>query len=251
MKQRTIQNNASISGVGIHTGASTNVTLIPAKANSGIRFIRTDLSDNPIIEASVDNVSSTERSTDLKQGNAEIKTIEHLLAAVSGANIDNLIIEVDNIEIPILDGSSKEFSELIANTGIIDLSEDRKYFEIKRKISFKDEKTGTTLTATPADEYQIEVEIDYNSKILGIQHANLQSISDFNNEISSSRTFCFLHELEALIENNLIKGGDLNNAIVVVEKEIEQDKLDKLAYLHLHERVLLYYLLLLRIEHNQ
>ena len=147
------------------------------------------------------------------------------MAAFSGANIDNLIIEVDNIEIPILDGSSKKFSELITNAGIIDLTENRKFFEITRKISFTDDETGTTLTATPADEYQIEVEIDYNSKTLGIQHANLQSISDFNNEISSSRTFCFLHELETLIDNNLIKGGNLNNAIVVVENEIEKEKL--------------------------
>ena len=163
MKQRTIKNNASISGVGIHTGISTTVTLMPAKANSGIRFIRTDLAGNPIIQANIDNVSSTERSTNLKQDNAEIKTVEHLLAAVAGASIDNLIITVDNIEIPILDGSSKFFSELITNTGVIELSENRKFFEIKRRISYKDDETGTTLIATPAEEYQIEVKIDYDS----------------------------------------------------------------------------------------
>jgi len=229
MKQKTIKNSVAIAGVGIHTGVSTQIRLMPAKANSGIRFIRTDLANNPTIDANVDNVFSTERSTDLKQGFAEIKTVEHLLAAVVGANIDNLIIEVDNIEIPILDGSAKKFSDLIATAGITDLNANRIFFEIKRKISLTDKETGTILTATPADEYQVEVEIDYNSKVLGVQNASLKSITDFKEEISSSRTFCFLHELETLLDNNLIKGGNLNNAIVVVEQKIEKEKLLKLA----------------------
>ncbi len=226
--QKTIKNSISISGVGIHTGVFTNLTLTPAKANSGIRFIRTDLEYKAEIKADVSNVFSTERSTGLKRGNAEINTVEHLLAAIVGAEIDNLIIEVDNIEIPILDGSSKEFVDLIKKAGTTTLSAKRKYFEIKRKITLKDEVTGTVLIAEPAKNYQVHVEIDYNSKTLGIQNATLNSISEFNSDFASSRTFCFLHELEQLLDNNLVKGGDINNAIVVVENKISDDTLSKL-----------------------
>tara|TARA_B110000003_G_scaffold239332_1_gene245376 strand:+ start:823 stop:2208 length:1386 start_codon:yes stop_codon:yes gene_type:complete len=229
MNQRTIKNSISFSGVGIHTGAETNMTLKPAEANSGIRFIRTDLEGNPEIKADVDNVFSTERSTGLKQGIAEINTVEHILASIVGAEIDNIIIEVNNIEIPILDGSSTSFSELISKTGTEELSAKRKFFEVKRKISFTDHESGTTFIATPADEYQVEVEINYNSNTLGVQTAALNSITDFKDEIASSRTFCFLHELELLLSNNLIKGGDVNNAIVIVDGEIAEDKLDSLA----------------------
>ena len=226
--QKTIKNSISISGVGIHTGVYTNLTLVPAKANSGIRFIRTDLENKAEIKADVSNVFSTERSTGLKRGNAEINTVEHVLAAIVGTEIDNLIIEVDNIEIPILDGSSKEFVDLIKKAGTTTLNAKRKYFEIKRKITLKDEVTGTVLIAEPAKNYQVHVEIDYNSKTLGIQNATLNSISEFNPDFASSRTFCFLHELEQLLDNNLLKGGDINNAIVVVENDISDDKLSKL-----------------------
>jgi UDP-3-O-[3-hydroxymyristoyl] N-acetylglucosamine deacetylase/3-hydroxyacyl-[acyl-carrier-protein] dehydratase len=227
--QKTIKNSVSVSGVGIHTGVTTTMTLKPAKANTGIKFIRTDLSDRPVIKANVDNVFSTERSTGLKNKKAEINTVEHILAAVVGAEIDNLIIEVDNIEIPILDGSSKKFTELIKQTGTTELNVKRDFFEIKRNITFTDKESGTILTATPSDEYAVKVEINYNSEILGIQKAAINSIKEFNNNISSSRTFCFLHELEVLLANNLIKGGDVNNAIVIVEEEISEEKLSKLA----------------------
>ena len=227
--QKTIKTIASVSGVGIHTGVTTNMTLKPAEANTGIKFIRVDLSERNVIKADVDNVFSTERSTGLKNKKVEINTVEHILAAVVGAKIDNLIIEVDNIEIPILDGSSKKFTELIKQAGTIELNAKRNFFEIKRKITLTDEESGTILTATPASEYAMEVKIDYNSEILGIQNAAISSIKEFNNEISSSRTFCFLHELEILLANNLIKGGDVNNAIVIVEGEISEERLHKLA----------------------
>ena len=227
--QKTIRDSVSVSGVGIHTGVTTNMTLTPAKANTGIRFIRTDLVNKPIIKADVDNVFSTERSTGLKNGEAKINTVEHILAAVVGAQIDNLIIKVDNIEVPILDGSSREFTQLITQTGTTELNVERDFFEIKRKITFKDPENGTILTAMPSDEYAIEVNIDYNSSILGIQKAVLSSIKEFSSEIASSRTFCFLHELEFLLASNLIKGGDVNNAIVIVEEEITEEKLNKLA----------------------
>ena len=229
MNQKTIKNSATISGVGIHTGVHTNLTLVPAKANSGIRFIRTDLEGKPTIPANVDYVFSTNRSTNLKNKNSEVHTVEHVLAAVVAEGIDNIIIEVDNMEVPILDGSSIQFSELISYVGIKELDERRKFFEIKRKISFTDPESGTTFTATPADNYQIEVEIDYNSTVLGIQTATLDDLSEFKVNIASSRTFCFSHELEQLLENDLIKGGDVNNAIVIVEEEISDEKLNDLA----------------------
>ena len=229
MKQKTIKNSATISGIGIHTGVHTNLTLLPAKENTGIRFIRTDLEGKPTIPANVDYVFSTNRSTNLRANNAEIHTVEHILASIVAEGIDNIIIEVDNMEIPILDGSSIQFSDLIITAEVQELSAKRKFFEIKRKISFTDPVSDTTFTATPAESYKVEVEIDYNSKTLGAQTATLDNLSAFKENIASSRTFCFLHELEQLLENNLIKGGDVNNAIVIVEEEISNEKLNTLA----------------------
>ena len=229
MNQKTIKNSATISGIGIHTGVHTNLTLLPAKEDTGIRFIRTDLEGKPTIPANVDYVFSTNRSTNLKANNAEIHTVEHILASIVAEGIDNIIIEVDNMEIPILDGSSIQFSDLIITAEVQELSAKRKFFEIKRKISFTDPVSDTTFTASPAEAYQLEVEIDYNSKTLGAQTATLDNLSAFKENIASSRTFCFLHELEQLLEHNLIKGGDVNNAIVVVEEEISDEKLNTLV----------------------
>ena len=226
--QQTIKENISFSGAGIHTGVLTNMTLKPAKEDTGIRFVRVDLEENPEIKADVANVFATERSTSLKKGNAEIHTVEHILAAITGSGIDNIIIEVDNIEIPILDGSAQEFSNKIAEIGVISQKSKRKYFEITKTFTFTDEKTGAKLIATPSDNYEIDVEIDYNSKTLGIQSASLKNISHFQTEIASSRTFCFLHELEELLDKNLVKGGDINNAIVIVENAISSQKLSRL-----------------------
>ena len=226
--QQTIKENISFSGAGIHTGVLTNMTLKPAKEDTGIRFVRVDLKGNPEIKADVANVFTTERSTSLKKGNAEIHTVEHILAAITGSGIDNIIIEVDNIEIPILDGSAQEFSNTIEKIGIISQKSKRKYFEITKTFTFTDEKTGAKLIATPSDNYEIDVEIDYNSKTLGIQSASLKNISHFQTEIASSRTFCFLHELEELLDKNLVKGGDINNAIVIVENAISNQKLSEL-----------------------
>ena len=229
INQKTIKKSATISGVGIHTGVHTNLILNPAKANTGICFIRTDLEGKPNIPANIDYVFSTNRSTNLKLKNAEIHTVEHILAAIVAEGIDNIIIEVDNMEIPILDGSSIQFTELLLEVGIQELAEKKEFFEIKRKINFTDRESGTTFTATTAENYQLEVKIDYNSKILGIQTAKLEDLSEFKENIAASRTFCFFHELEQLLENDLIKGGDVNNAIVIVEKEISDDKLNSLA----------------------
>ena len=237
MKQKTLKNIIKISGFGIHTGVKTNVILKPAKEDNGIVFIRSDIENKPKIKALVQNVFSTERSTNLMQNNAEIRTVEHLLAAIAGSEIDNLNIEVDNIEIPILDGSSKKYSELISKIGTVDQNKNKKIFEIKRRISIVDKDTGTQLIATPADEYQLEVEIDFDSKALKKQKAHLNTIKDFDSEISSSRTFCFFNELETLIEKDLIKGGDLKNAIVIAEKNINNSKLQKISKLFKKENL--------------
>ena len=237
MKQKTLKNIIKISGFGIHTGVKTNVILRPAKEDNGIVFIRSDIENKPKIKDLVQNVFSTERSTNLKQNNAEIRTVEHLLAAIAGSEIDNLNIEVDNIEIPILDGSSKKYSELISKIGTAHQNKEKKIFEIKRRISILDKDTGTQLIATPADEYQLEVEIDFDSKALKKQKAHLNTIKDFDSEISSSRTFCFFNELETLIEKDLIKGGDLKNAIVIAEKNINNSKLQKISKLFKKENL--------------
>jgi UDP-3-O-[3-hydroxymyristoyl] N-acetylglucosamine deacetylase/3-hydroxyacyl-[acyl-carrier-protein] dehydratase len=226
--QQTIKREIYFSGKGIHTGVLTNMTLKPAKENTGIRFIRIDLDNKTEIKADVLNVFATERCTSLRKGDAEILTVEHILAATAGAEIDNLIIEVDNIEVPILDGSSKEFSEKIDQTGIIIQNDKRDYFKINKTLILTDEKTGAQLIASPSEKYEIDVKIDYNSKTLGVQNSSLNTISDFKTEIASSRTFCFFHELEELLDKNLVKGGDINNAIVFVENEVSSMKMSKL-----------------------
>ena len=229
MKQKTLNNKIHFSGVGIHTGVFSNITLIPAEENTGIIFRRNDLENYPEIKADVRNVISTDRSTNLGKDGVEINTVEHILASISGTEIDNIIIEIDNIEVPIMDGSSREFIEKISEIGTKEQSSEKRFFEINKRIEWRDEQSGTGYIALPKSDFSVEVEIDYNSKTLGIQQAKLNTISDFKNEISSSRTFCFLHELEQLLENNLIKGGDINNAIVIVENEIDKDKLSNLA----------------------
>ena len=226
--QQTINKNIRFHGEGIHTGVLTSMQLKPARENTGIRFIRIDKKNKPEVKADIINVFSTKRSTCLKKGNIEVHTVEHILAAITGAQIDNVIIEIDNIEIPILDGSAQQFSNKIEKVGIRIQKAKKKYFEITQPINFKDSETGTEFIATPADNYTLDVNIDYNSKILGLQNAQLEKISDFKKEIASSRTFCFLHELEYLLEKQLIKGGDVNNAIIIVENKISNTKLSKL-----------------------
>tara|TARA_B100000902_G_scaffold399561_1_gene471033 strand:+ start:24119 stop:25501 length:1383 start_codon:yes stop_codon:yes gene_type:complete len=227
-RQKTIKKDISFSGHGIHTGVFTNMTLIPAPENTGIVFIRTDKKFLKI-KADVENVISTERSTNLSVGNVLVKTVEHILAAISGNDIDNIYINIDNEEIPIMDGSAKIFSDEISKTGIISQNAQKKIYVIEKKIRYYDKDSDTEIIALPSEGFEIDLTIDYNSKVLGTQNIKLEKISDFNTEISSSRTFCFLNELEILLEKNLIKGGDLNNAIVFVENEIDKTKLSNLA----------------------
>tara|TARA_B100000902_G_scaffold22218_1_gene26757 strand:- start:5342 stop:6733 length:1392 start_codon:yes stop_codon:yes gene_type:complete len=228
-KQKTINNRITISGIGLHTGIKCNMTFIPAEEDFGIKFQRVDLKNKPIIEADADLVYSTNRGTTLKKNDVSVYTTEHILAAIEGAEIDNILIEIDAPEIPILDGSSIGFTNALKEVGCKTQDKNRNYFEVKRKVTYRDEATGSEIQIRPHNKLKIEVEIDYDSRTLDKQNYILEDINDFENEISSSRTFCFLHELEDLISKDLIKGGDLNNAIVIVDREIKQEDLTKLS----------------------
>lgn len=237
VKQRTVKSEISISGVGLHTGRMATLTFKPAPENHGYKFKRIDLEGSPIIEADVDNVSDTSRGTTISQNGASVSTIEHLLAAFVGMEVDNVLIEIDGPEVPILDGSSIEYTEAIEKAGLQVQSQDREYYVIQDNIHYTEEDRKVEMVAMPLDGYRFTCMIDYNSPILGSQHASISSIDEFQQEIASSRTFCFLHELEMLVANNLIKGGDLNNAIVVVDKEVSKEELSSLAKLFHREDI--------------
>lgn len=227
-KQRTIRNEVSLKGVGLHTGNDVTLTFKPAPNNTGYVFVRTDLEGNPTIEADVAYVVNTQRGTNLEKDGVSIQTSEHVLAACVGLEIDNLIIELDASEPPIMDGSSKFFLEALEKAGIDEQECDREEYIVKEVISYKDEASGSEIIVMPADEYQVTAMVDFGTKVLGTQNASLNRLSDFKAEISDSRTFSFLHELEALLEHGLIKGGDLNNAIVYVDKELSPETMEKL-----------------------
>ena len=229
--QRTINIQGKLSGLGLHTGKNATLKFIPALINHGIKFQRIDLENKPIINADVDNVIAVERGTTLSQNNAKISTVEHLLAAIVGLEIDNILIQIDGEEIPILDGSSKEFIKCLEKCGVKNQDAARKYIEIPEKLTFKDEKNNVEISAYPHNDYRITSMVDYNSEVLGSQHYTLNKISNFKKEISKARTFCFLHEIEELFKKNLIKGGDLNNAIVIVDKVVDNKKLDEISTL--------------------
>lgn len=231
MFQNTIKGNASIEGVGLHTGQTNTLTFLPAPANHGIKFQRIDLEDKPIIPADADLVTSVARGTTLEKGNASVTTIEHCLAAICGLQIDNILIQVTGAEIPILDGSSKPFIDLLETAGIETLQTQREEFELRTNIHYFDPETGVEMLAMPSDRFKITALIDYKSPTLGQQHASLDKIGDFKEQFSEARTFCFLHELEMLLQANLIKGGDLDNAIVVVDRHVDEEEIDKLGKL--------------------
>ncbi|MBX7183332.1 MAG: bifunctional UDP-3-O-[3-hydroxymyristoyl] N-acetylglucosamine deacetylase/3-hydroxyacyl-ACP dehydratase [Bacteroidia bacterium] len=230
-KQTTISAPATVSGVGLHTGKVTTLTYKPASANVGYVFKRIDLEGQPEIAVDADLVVDTSRGTTIGKGGATVQTIEHSMAALFGLGIDNVIIEIDGSEPPILDGSSAQFMEALQKVDVVELEADRNYFELKETLIYRDEASGVEMIAVPADKFQVSVMVDYNSPVLGRQHASLYDISEFKKDIASSRTFCFLHELEMLLEAGLIKGGDLNNAIVVVDKEVDDAELKALAHL--------------------
>lgn len=228
VKQKTIANEISLKGVGLHTGQEVTMTLKPAPVNNGFTFVRVDLEGQPIIEADANYVVNTQRGTNLEKRGVMIQTPEHVLAAIVGSDLDNIIIELNASELPIMDGSSKYFVEAIEKAGIVDQDADRKVYVVKEVISYLDEATGSEITVIPSDEYCVTAMVDFGTKVLGTQNATMKGIKDFKSEIADCRTFSFLHELEALLNNGLIKGGDLNNAIVYVDKEISTETMENL-----------------------
>ncbi len=228
VKQKTIKNEISLTGVGLHTGKEVTMTFKPAPINNGFTFVRIDLQGQPVIEADANYVVNTQRGTNLEKLGVKIQTPEHVLAAVVGCDLDNIIIELNASELPIMDGSSKYFVEAIEKAGIEEQDASRNVYVVKEVISFTDEVTGSEILVMPSDDYQVTTMVDFGTKVLGTQNATLKSISDFKAEIANSRTFSFLHELESLLENGLIKGGDLNNAIVYVDKEISESTMANL-----------------------
>jgi UDP-3-O-[3-hydroxymyristoyl] N-acetylglucosamine deacetylase/3-hydroxyacyl-[acyl-carrier-protein] dehydratase len=228
VKQKTIKTEISLTGVGLHTGKEVKMTFKPAPVNNGFTFVRVDLEGHPVIEADANYVVNTQRGTNLEKLGVKIQTPEHVLAALMGSDLDNVIIELDASELPIMDGSSKFFMEAIDEAGIIEQELNRNIYVVKEVISFTDEASGSEIMVMPSDHYSITTMVDFGTKILGTQNATLKTINDFKNEISNARTFSFLHELEALLENGLIKGGDLNNAIVYVDKDISESTMESL-----------------------
>ncbi len=231
IKQRTIEKSVSVSGVGLHTGVQATMTFLPAPVNHGYKFQRIDLEGQPIIDADVDNVVDVSRGTTLEQSGARVYTVEHTLAAFVGLQIDNVLIQLDGPEPPIMDGSSIQFVRAIESAGVVEQNASRNYFEISEPVRHINTENDIEMVALPLNDYRLTVMVDYNSPVLNSQHASLNDIETFGKEIASCRTFCFLHELEALYKANLIKGGDLTNAIVIVDREIEDGELDYLSKL--------------------
>lgn len=228
-KQKTLAGECLLNGVGLHTGCQVKMILKPAPVNTGFVFVRTDLEGTPHVEADANYVTSTQRGTTIEKKGVEIHTTEHLLAALTGMDLDNVYIEINNDEVPIMDGSSKYFVEAIEKTGVVEQDKKREYFVIKDIVTYTDPETGSEITAIPSDEYQITTMVDFGTKVLGTQNATLKNISDFKDEIANARTFSFLHELEYLLDAGLIKGGDLSNAIVYVDSEITPETKQKLT----------------------
>lgn len=227
--QHTVKGDVELNGVGLHTGQEVTMTIKPANPGFGIRFKRVDLPDEPIVKADVDYVVDTSRGTTLEYRGVRISTIEHLLAALVGMGIDNALIEMNGAEVPILDGSSREFIQAISGIGVQEQDAKRIVYAIDTNIHYYDPVKNVDMLAVPSNEYQVTTLIDFNSPVLGTQHATLKHISEFKDDIAPCRTFCFLHELEYLLDNNLIKGGDLSNAIVVVDKVVSDDELQRLS----------------------
>ena len=226
--QKTLAKEVKLSGIGLHTGNKVCMKLKPGAENQGFVFVRADLEGSPSIEASAHLVSSTERGTVLEKNGVTVHTTEHVLAALTGMDIDNATIELDDLEAPILDGSSKFFVEAIEKAGIVEQKAKREYYAISEIVSYTDEETGSEIIAMPSNEYQVTTMVDFGTKVLGTQNATLNHISEFKDKIANARTFSFLHELEQLLEAGLIKGGDLNNAIIYVDKEISDSTRRKL-----------------------
>src|SRR4030095_10543498 len=228
-KQHTLGSAGSVSGTGLHTGVLVDLTLKPAPTGFGYQFQRIDMPGQPIIKADCDLVTDVSRGTTIEENGAKISTVEHVLAALVGMGVDNCLIEINGPETPIIDGSSEPFVEIIEEVGVQEQEATKNWYSIDTNITYYNEEKRVELVAMPAMDYKITTLIDFNSPVLGTQHAGLKTMRDFKSEIAPCRTFCFLHELEMLLDNNLIKGGDINNAIVVVDKPVTEEEMERLA----------------------
>ncbi|MBR1569284.1 MAG: UDP-3-O-[Bacteroidales bacterium] len=229
--QHTLKKTYYFQGKGLHTGTYSHMKLMPAPADSGIKFRRTDLRSKPVIEALADNVTNTARSTTISHNEAVVVTIEHLMSALTGLGIDNALIELDNIEVPILDGSAKPYTDAILKDGTEDQGVARKYIDLPQSLEIRDDRSGSWVRIEPAAAPSADITVDFNSKILGIQSCHWDLNIDYAHEIGVCRTFVFFHEIEYLFRNNLIKGGDMDNAIVIVEHPVSEEQLSSLSYL--------------------
>ncbi|MCI9286224.1 MAG: bifunctional UDP-3-O-[3-hydroxymyristoyl] N-acetylglucosamine deacetylase/3-hydroxyacyl-ACP dehydratase [Muribaculaceae bacterium] len=229
MNQQTIKEEFTLVGKGLHTGLEITARFLPAPENHGYKIKRVDLEGQPVIDALAENVVDTNRGTVVAKGDVRVSTIEHAMAALYASGIDNCLIEVNAPELPILDGSARAYCEEIARVGLQEQKADKDFYFIKSRIEVRDEKTGSSIIVLPDDDFSLDVKIDFNSKVLNNQYASLEHIEDFRESISASRTFVFVREIEPLVKNNLIKGGDLDNAIVIYDTPMEQVELDRLA----------------------
>ncbi len=229
-KQRTLREAVNLSGVGLHTGQNVEVTIRPAAGEHGYKFKRTDLESAPVVPANVDHVVSTERGTTLGKDEVRVHTTEHVLAALYGMQVDNALIEIDGPEVPIMDGSADPFVQALEAVGYEELDQEREYFVLRENITYEDKERDIEMLAVPSEDFRITVMVDYHSPVLGTQHASMYNIKEFKDEIGSCRTFVFLSELEELAKSGLIKGGDLDNAIVLVEREVSREYLKELAH---------------------
>ena len=236
-KQHTLKSAVSISGTGLHTGVMAEMTFKPANPGFGLQFQRIDLPDQPIIKADCDLVTDVSRGTTLEANGAKVNTVEHVLAALVGMGVDNCLIEINGPEMPIMDGSSEPFVEIIEEAGVLEQDAAKVWYSIDENIYHYDEAKRVEMVAMPAKEYNITTLIDFNSPVLGTQHAGLKHMTDFKTEIAPCRTFCFLHELEMLLDNNLIKGGDINNAIVIVDKPVDDKEMKRLKKIFRREKI--------------
>jgi UDP-3-O-[3-hydroxymyristoyl] N-acetylglucosamine deacetylase/3-hydroxyacyl-[acyl-carrier-protein] dehydratase len=229
VKQNTIEREVTLSGKGLHTGVEVTLTFKPAPEDFGFKFKRVDIEGHPVIDANISKVKGTSRGTVLKDGDIVISTIEHVMAALIGTGIDNVLIELNGPEAPILDGSAAAYVKILAEAGLVEQKADRDYFEIKRKIVYRNVETGTELIAYPDDDFSVDVMISYNSSVLANQYASYNNQTPFAQEIAPCRTFVFVRELEMLLKNNLVKGGDVDNAIVIMDQHVPQEELNRIA----------------------
>ena len=229
--QQTLKKSYSFEGKGLHTGRVAKMTINPAPADTGLRFRRTDLGEDSYIDALAENVSNTARSTTISCGNASVSTIEHVLSALTGMGVDNAIIDIDNVEVPILDGSAKPYIDAIWADGFQQQDEPRRYIELNRVIEIRNDQTGSVVRIEPAEEFSYDIKVDFNSRVLGIQNAQWDASVVYPEQIGTCRTFVFFHEIEFLFNNNLVKGGDVDNAIVIVEHPVTEEQVSRMSQL--------------------